>query len=117
MRLVARNAANNVPGGLELTRAGRAILVLRLIRLRNGRGRVMHLLTSVLEGKRLSDRCAGEMYARRWGVGLLFRSLKQTSRHWPQQKRQSPPGLPKARKATRAEVKLAQQLRSLRHAA
>ena len=53
-------------------------LVLRLITLRDGRNRCVHLLTDVLEQSALSDREAGQLYARRWGVEVLYRSLKQT---------------------------------------
>jgi hypothetical protein len=55
-------------------------LVLRLIRLRLGgdRRKKMYLLTSVLDPIRLGDDLAGELYRRRWGIELLYRSLKQT---------------------------------------
>jgi len=52
-------------------------LVLRLIVLRDGK-KTMHLLTSVLERSRLSDRTAAALYRRRWGLELYYRSLKQT---------------------------------------
>jgi hypothetical protein len=52
-------------------------LVLRLITLRDGR-RSVYLLTTVLDPKDLSDADVGELYRRRWGVEVLFRSLKQT---------------------------------------
>ncbi len=38
----------------------------------------MHLLSSVLERSRLSDRTAMELYRRRWGLELYYRTLKQT---------------------------------------
>jgi hypothetical protein len=55
-------------------------LALRLIRLRLGsdRRKKMYLLTSVLDEEALSDASAGELYRRRWGVELMYRSLKQT---------------------------------------
>lgn len=53
-------------------------MVLRLIRLTDGRNRTVCLLTNVLSPKRLSDAAALRMYRRRWGVEVLFRSLKQT---------------------------------------
>lgn len=53
-------------------------LVLRLITLRDGRNRCIHLLSDVLDERELSDREAGQLYARRWGVEVLYRSLKQT---------------------------------------
>jgi len=55
-------------------------LKLRWIRITDGRGRTMHLLTNVLErgAAGLSDETARQLYAMRWGVELLYRSLKQT---------------------------------------
>lgn len=53
-------------------------LVLRLIRFVDGHGRSICLLTNVLDRNRLSDRAALKMYRLRWGVEVLFRSLKQT---------------------------------------
>src|SRR6185369_2541598 len=53
-------------------------LTLRLITLSDCRNRRIHLLTDVLDEKLLGDRQAGEIYRRRWGVELIFRSLKQT---------------------------------------
>lgn len=55
-----------------------APLVLRLITLIDGRNRRVHLLTSILDPRELCDRAAGELYRRRWGVELIYRSLKQT---------------------------------------
>jgi hypothetical protein len=55
-----------------------APLVLRLITLVDGRNRRVHLLTSILDPRALGDRAAGELYRRRWGVELIYRSLKQT---------------------------------------
>ena len=53
-------------------------LVLRLVTLTDGRNRTLHLLTDVLDARRLSDAAALEVYKLRWGAELLFRSLKQT---------------------------------------
>lgn len=52
-------------------------LVLRLVTVNDGRRRV-HLLTDVLDAGELSDAAVAALYRRRWGVELLFRSLKQT---------------------------------------
>ena len=175
-------------------------LALRLIVLVDGRGRRTCLLTSVRDPGRLSDAAARRIYARRWGVEVAWRGLKQTlgrgdvrgasadhagveldwavagfwllgllavsrlveagrapadgsvagalrvlrdamtarvgrragleaalagalkdgyrrprgakaARHYPHKRRQRPPGAPKARTATRAEVRLAQRVR------
>ena len=59
-------------------KGGRPPLVLRLITLVDGRNRRVHLLTDVLDPLELSDRDAAELYRKRWGVELIFRSLKQT---------------------------------------
>jgi hypothetical protein len=53
-------------------------LVLRLVTLVDGRNRTMFLLTDVLDAGRLGDAAAAEPYGLRWGVEVLFRSLKQT---------------------------------------
>jgi hypothetical protein len=55
-------------------------LTLRLIRLHDGRKPVC-LITDVLDQRRLSDRAAGELYRRRWGVEVFYRSFKQTLGH------------------------------------
>lgn len=52
-------------------------LVLRLVEAHNGRHPVF-LLTSVLSSTRLTDRQVVELYARRWGIELFYRHLKQT---------------------------------------
>jgi hypothetical protein len=59
-------------------RAGRAPLVLRRIRLREG-DREMTLVTNVLDAKALTDRQAAECYHLRWGIELWYRQLKQTA--------------------------------------
>jgi hypothetical protein len=52
-------------------------LVLRLVEAHNGRHPVF-LVTSVLSATRLTDRQVIELYARRWGIELFYRHLKQT---------------------------------------
>lgn len=52
-------------------------VMLRLVTVRDGRKRV-DLLTSVLDRSLLPDADVAAMYRRRWGVEVLFRSLKQT---------------------------------------
>lgn len=56
---------------------GRPPLVLRLVTVRTGK-RTMALLTSVLDGRRLSDAAVADLYRLRWGVEVLYRTLKQT---------------------------------------
>ena len=53
-------------------------LVLRLITLRDGRNKVIHLLSDLLETQTLSDSQASGLYRLRWGIEVLYRSLKQT---------------------------------------
>jgi hypothetical protein len=53
-------------------------LALRLITLTDGRNRTMHLLTNVLAPARLDDAAAAKLYGLRWGVEVMYRSLKQT---------------------------------------
>jgi hypothetical protein len=55
-----------------------APLTLRLIRLVDGRNKVMHLLSNVRDEQVLSDQQASALYRMRWGVELHYRSLKQT---------------------------------------
>lgn len=57
---------------------GRPPLVLRLIRVRTGRGKAMYLLTNVLDRTRMSDRQAAALYRKRWGIELCYRAMKQT---------------------------------------
>lgn len=59
------------------TRNTRPPLKLRLIKVGSGR-KVVHLLTNVLEPARLSKKAAGEMYRKRWGVELFYRTFKRT---------------------------------------
>ena len=59
-------------------KAGRPPLVLRLIRLHDGRQEVC-LITNVLDPRRLSGRLASRCYRLRWGIELWYRQLKQTA--------------------------------------
>ena len=52
-------------------------LTLRLLHFRDGRGDV-YLVTNVLDKEALTDAQASEIYRRRWGIELQFRSFKQT---------------------------------------
>lgn len=58
-------------------------LVLRMILLGRGR-KAVFLLTDVLEPSRLSARQAREIYRRRWGIEVAYRTIKQTfdRREW-----------------------------------
>ena len=56
-------------------------LVLRLIRLKDAKGRPVCLLSNVLQPSRLSDRTAARMYRLRWGIEVMWRGLKQTMGH------------------------------------
>jgi hypothetical protein len=61
----------------EMQRQKQPPLMARLLSFQGTRG-PMHLLTSVLEPKRLSLTQARDLYKRRWGVELQFRTFKQT---------------------------------------
>ena len=52
-------------------------LVLRLLRFHDGRGEV-YLVTNILDENELSAPAASQIYRRRWGIEIQFRSLKQT---------------------------------------
>lgn len=52
-------------------------LVLRLLRFHDGRGEV-YLVSNELSSRKLSDSRASEIYRKRWGIEVQFRSLKQT---------------------------------------
>ena len=52
-------------------------LVLRLLHFKDARNADVHLVTNVLKEKSLNHRQAGEIYRRRWGIEIQFRSLKQ----------------------------------------
>ena len=56
---------------------GHEPLVLRLVVVHDGR-KVVYLLSNVLEESALSDRDVAEMYRRRWGIEVFYRSLKRT---------------------------------------
>jgi hypothetical protein len=58
---------------------GQAPLVLRLVVAHNGKHPV-YLVTSVLSHRQLSDRQVAGLYAKRWGIELFYRHLKQTFR-------------------------------------
>lgn len=60
-------------------RRGRAPLVLRLVIASSGKHPV-YLVTSVLSQRQLTDRQVVQLYARRWGIELFYRHLKQTFR-------------------------------------
>lgn len=62
----------------EVSRARCEPLMLRMIRVADGKGGEVVLGTSVLEPERLSDRDAAALYRMRWGVEVCYRSLKQT---------------------------------------
>lgn len=52
-------------------------LRLRLIKV--GRGpKTVHLLTNVIDSRRLSKKAAATIYRKRWGVELFYRTLKRT---------------------------------------
>lgn len=53
-------------------------LVLRLLQFKDSRNGDVYLVTNVLKETLLSRRQAGEIYRRRWGIEIQFRSLKQT---------------------------------------
>lgn len=57
-------------------RRGCAPLTLRLIRVGS-----VYLVTDVADPRRLSAAMAGELYRRRWGVEVAFRTLKRTLEH------------------------------------
>jgi hypothetical protein len=56
-------------------------LVLRLIELTDAKGKIIYLLTNVLDKSRLSDRAAARLYRLRWGIEVMWRGLKQTLGH------------------------------------
>ena len=57
-------------------------LVLRLIRLVDGRGRGICLLSNVLDRRRLSDQAALKMYRLRWGVGVCQPGYASSARFY-----------------------------------
>jgi hypothetical protein len=63
----------------QVAREGQPPLVLRLVVVHNGKHPV-YLVTSVLSPSQLTDRQIIQLYARRWGIELFYRHLKQTFR-------------------------------------
>lgn len=61
------------------SKRGNQPLVLRLVVTSDGKQPV-YLVTNILSPRELSDRQVIEMYARRWGIELFYRHLKQTFR-------------------------------------
>lgn len=61
----------------ELQRRGNP-LILRLVKLRDNKGKTMTLLTNVKNALRLSDLQMAQLYRWRWRVEVHFRTLKQT---------------------------------------
>ena len=57
---------------------GEPPLTLRLVSVIDKQGRRMHLLTNVLQRSKLTDAAVREMYRLRWGVEVMFRSIKHT---------------------------------------
>ena len=62
-------------------RAGLPPLILRLISFTGKRNQQVHLLTDVLDQAELSDAQAIEIYGLRWGIEVVYRSIKQTMGH------------------------------------
>lgn len=63
----------------QAARKGEPPLVLRLVITHNGK-HPMYLVTSVLSQRELSDKQVVQLYAKRWGIELFYRHLKQTFR-------------------------------------
>lgn len=63
----------------QAAREGQPPLVLRLVVAHNGKHPV-YLITSVLSHRTLTDHQVIQLYARRWGIELFYRHLKQTFR-------------------------------------
>ena len=61
----------------QRAKRGEPPLILRLIEVHNGKHPV-YLVTSVLTKSKLSDAQLVELYRRRWGIEVFYRSLKQT---------------------------------------
>jgi hypothetical protein len=62
----------------EKKRSSDAPLMLRLIRIEKPNRSPVYLVTSVLEGAKLSDKQVGEFYRMRWGQEVFYRSFKRT---------------------------------------
>jgi hypothetical protein len=63
---------------LDQQRKNQPPVALRWIRVIDERGRTMHLLTNILDPVQLTDATAAMLYKMRWGIEVLYRSLKQT---------------------------------------
>lgn len=63
----------------EAARHGQPPLVLRLVVAHNGKHPV-YLVTDIRSRRKLTDRQIIELYAKRWGIELFYRHLKQTFR-------------------------------------
>jgi DDE family transposase len=61
----------------QVAAANQPPLVLRLVALHTGK-QPLYVVTSVLDEAVLSDQQVVELYARRWGIELFYRHLKQT---------------------------------------
>ena len=61
----------------ERQRRNQPPVVLRLLRFHDGYGEV-YLVTNELSERKLSDARASEIYRKRWGIEVQFRTLKQT---------------------------------------
>lgn len=61
----------------KAAKRGQEPLALRMVVVHDGR-RPWHLVTSVRDPKRLSDRQVADIYRRRWRIELFFRHFKQT---------------------------------------
>jgi hypothetical protein len=53
-------------------------LRLRLIRLQDSQGQMMYLLTNLQDPEKFSDEKTRELYQKRWGIEVFYRSCKQT---------------------------------------
>lgn len=61
----------------KVARKSQPPLALRLVTVHNGKHPV-YLVSSLVSQQRLTDRQVIELYARRWGIELFYRHLKQT---------------------------------------
>ncbi len=61
----------------EASRRRQQPLTLRLVVAHNGKHPI-YLVTSILSPRKLTDRQVVELYAKRWGIELFYRHLKQT---------------------------------------
>ena len=89
---VGRNVHLLRPAGWDVRQDGQRVylwpqnhrhlapLELRLTQVKTGRQR-MYLLTSVLDRRRLRDDQVVELYRLRWGIELMYRTVKRTLEH------------------------------------